>query len=350
LKPAASLLGTKRLIVVADGALEAIPFAALPDPSAEPGKAPPLLTRHEIVQLPSASILATLRRELADRLPAPRRIAVLADPVFTSDDPRLQGAAGKVAGTAPRAEAPGWDLERSARDLGLPRLPRLPSTGDEAKVIRDLVPEGLRFEALGFLASRATVLSGELRRYRVLHFATHGLLNPKHPELSGLVLSLFDQQGQPQDGFLRAHEICQLNLPAELVVLSACQTGLGDEVQGEGLIGLTRSFMYAGAPRVLVSLWNVSDRGTAELMKRFYQALLHESLPPAAALRKAQLSMLAEEPWSAPYYWAPFVFQGEWRLGTGTSDGGIEKQASGSQTGGLSDDDMPPPRHRKPPQ
>jgi CHAT domain-containing protein len=127
------------------------------------------------------------------------------------------------------------------------------------------------------------------------------------------VLSLVDEQGKPQDGFLRVHEIYNLNLPAELVVLSACQTGLGKEIKGEGLVGLTRGFMYAGARRVVVSLWNVNDKATAELMQRFYRGILKGNQTPAAALRTAQTEMWRQKQWHSPYYWAAFVQQGEWK-------------------------------------
>lgn len=156
-------------------------------------------------------------------------------------------------------------------------------------------------------------MSEQLGQYRIIHFATHGLLNSQHPELSGVVLSLVDERGQPQDGFLRSHEVYNLKLNADLVVLSGCQTALGKNVKGEGLIGLTRGFMYAGAPRVVASLWRVPDKPTAELMKRFYKGMLAEGLRPAAALRAAQIEMWKEKRWSAPYYWAAFVFQGEWK-------------------------------------
>jgi len=168
-------------------------------------------------------------------------------------------------------------------------------------------------KALDFRANRKLVMSDELSQYRVIHFATHGLLDSKHPELSGLVLSLVDESGRPQDGFLRLHEIYNLRLNAELVVLSACQTALGKEVKGEGLIGLTRGFMYAGTPRVMASLWQVDDAATAQLMKRFYRGISQEKLPPAAALRAAQIEMLKRKHWESPYYWGAFVLQGEWR-------------------------------------
>ncbi len=144
----------------------------------------------------------------------------------------------------------------------------------------------------------------------MLHFASHALLNEKNPELSGIVLSLYNQQGRPQDGLLRSHEIYNLKLGADLVVLSACQTALGKEVRGEGLIGMLRGFMYAGAPRLVVSLWKVDDLATAELMSHFYCGMLRENLRPAAALRAAQAKMAQRRD---PYYWAGFILQGEWR-------------------------------------
>jgi CHAT domain-containing protein len=168
-------------------------------------------------------------------------------------------------------------------------------------------------QVFDFAASRAIATSPQLSQYRIVHFATHGILNSKNPELSGVVLSLVDDKGTVENGFLRLHDIFNLNLPAELVVLSACKTGLGQEVKGEGLVGLTRGFMYAGAPRVLVSLWNVDDEGTSELMSRFYKKMLQEGQKPTAALRAAQIEMLQETKWKAPYYWAAFVLQGEWK-------------------------------------
>jgi len=169
------------------------------------------------------------------------------------------------------------------------------------------------FKAVGFSASRATVEKGGLDRYRNVHFATHGVLNSRHPELSGLVLSLYNEKGEGQDGFLRLNDIYNLRLNADLVVLSACGTALGKEIRGEGLVGLTRGFMYAGASRVLASLWSVEDRATAELMESFYRGMLREKLTPAAALRKAQLEMAQDPRYKSPYYWAGFSLQGEWR-------------------------------------
>ncbi len=205
-------------------------------------------------------------------------------------------------------------LERAIRSVnGDGALRRLLFSRDEAEAILTVAPQSLGLKALDFQANRRLAMSDELSQYRVIHFATHGLLDSKHPELSGLVLSLVDEAGRPQDGFLRLHEIYNLRLNADLVVLSACQTGLGKEVRGEGLIGLTRGFMYAGAPRVIASLWQVDDAATAELMKRFYRVMIQEKLPPAAALRAAQIAMMKKKHWQSPYYWGAFVLQGEWR-------------------------------------
>jgi CHAT domain-containing protein/Tfp pilus assembly protein PilF len=332
LGPVASQLGKKRLAIVADGALQYIPFAALPAPSpgsdegrnsgAEPQ---PLFVEHEIVSLPSASTLATLRRETAGRKPAEKSLAVLADPVFTDDDTRVRRDAGK-AGAKEKTRSADSDetdifslrMMRSGRETGVidaeAGFGRLLGTRREAAAISALVPERERMQALDFEASRTTALRPELGEYRIVHFATHGMLNNIHPELSGIVLSLVDKEGHSQDGFLRLQDIYNLKLSAELVVLSACQTGLGKEIKGEGLIGLARGFMYAGAPRIVASLWKVDDRATSELMKRFYQGMLGpEALSPAGALRQAQLSIWKQKQWREPYYWAAFVLQGEWK-------------------------------------
>ncbi len=179
-------------------------------------------------------------------------------------------------------------------------------------MILKLAPAGKSMRAVDFQASRATATSPELAQYRIIHFATHGLLNSEHPELSGLVLSLVDEHGRRQDGFLQLTDIYNLNLPADMVVLSACETGLGKEVKGEGLVGITRGFMYAGASRVLASLWNVDDATTAHLMGTFYKGIFKDNLQPGAALQRAQVEMWKQKRWSSPYYWAGFVLQRQW--------------------------------------
>lgn len=336
----------KRLVVVAPEALEYIPFAVLPMPNgqqqdkstlAASSQPQPLITQYEIVNLPSASALAALRRETNGRKPAEKQVAVLADPVFTPTDSRLLNAAKKPtsqdvianvrsasemaadvpapAGQTPETVNP--SLMRSIEDVFSDKVregfARLPFSREEAESIASFAAKDSLMKAVDFQANRAMATNGELSRYQIVHFATHGLLNSQHPELSGLVLSLVDENGKSQDGFLRMQEIYNLNLPAELVVLSACQTGLGKEIKGEGLVGLTRGFMYAGAQRVIASLWKVDDLATAQLMKSFYRGMLKDGLKPAAALRAAQLEMLKQKNWSSPFFWAAFTIQGEWK-------------------------------------
>jgi CHAT domain-containing protein/Flp pilus assembly protein TadD len=316
LSPVASVLGQKRLIIVSDGVLQYLPFAALPAPDTlGKGNNPvPLIVKHEIVNLPSASTLAVIRQDTKGRKVAPLTVAVLADPVFSAKDERVKTSVGAVASLPlqPVNQVNTLALNRAAREVGA-TFDRLPYTRTEAQSILQLASAADVMPAFDFAASFATATSPQLSQYRIVHFATHGLLDSVHPELSGVVLSLVDEQGKPQNGFLRLQDIFNLNLPAELVVLSACETGLGQDVKGEGLVGLTRGFMYAGSPRVLVSLWSVNDRGTSELMSRFYKKMLQEKLQPAAALRAAQIEMLHNPQWKSPYYWAAFTLQGEWR-------------------------------------
>jgi len=309
LAPAARLLADRRLLVVSDGALQYVPFEALPDPAAK--AASYLVEQHEVVSLPSASVLSVLRRQSALRPPPKRTLAALGDPVFQADDDRVARKKAP-AGTAPHP-APRHDL--ASRDCSSQTFHRLLFSGEEVKEIAKLVsPRQNVLAALGFDASLPLVTSGRLSQYGLLHFATHGCVDNRHPELSGLVFSQVDPQGRPREGILWLKDIYGLNLNADLVVLSACQTALGKEIQGEGLVGLTRGFLYAGSSRVLASLWKVDDRATAQLMKRFYGSLLgREPQRAAAALRQAQLAMMQDPRWRSPYYWAAFSLQGEWR-------------------------------------
>ena len=287
LKPAAAHLDAETLAIVPDGALHLIPFAALPDPRSRPEEREPLVSGYQIVNLPSASTLPLLR-DRAGRRAAPRQLAVLADPVFSPEDPR-------VSQPGPSTLQP---------------FPRLPFSEKEAEAILSLVPRQNRLAALGFAANRRAVLDGLLDNYRFIHFATHGLTSGPLKD-SGLVLSSIDENGKIQEPILRDSEVSQLNLAADLVVLSACGTQ-----SSEGMTALARSFLDAGASRVLVSSWSVSDRATARFMTYFYRKLLVEKHSPAAALRKAQESMRAEPSWASPYYWASFAIQGDWRWET----------------------------------
>ncbi len=310
LGPVAERLGQRRLVVVGDGALHYLPFAALPAPAADAAAALPLIAEHEILALPSASVLAEQRRERREHRSAPGSVAVFADPVFQARDTRVRrpasaatsaAAAPDPAGTRPAGEGAGRSFQR------------LPWSRREAEAITKLAPAGSALLALDFRASRATALGEDLARYRIVHFATHGVIDAETPALSGLALSMVDEDGRPQEGFLSLSDLHNLRLDADLVVLSGCETALGREVRGEGLLGLTRGFLYAGAERVVASLWPIEDRGTAELMSRLYRELLAGGRTPAAALRAAQLALRENRRWHDPYYWAGFVLQGDWR-------------------------------------
>ncbi|HKG22339.1 MAG TPA: CHAT domain-containing protein, partial [Blastocatellia bacterium] len=330
LGPVASQLGTRRLVIVPEGALQYVPFESLPAPAG--GSPRPLMADHEISYLASASVLAALRKEAPKRKPAERGVAVFADPVYEPDDPRVEGAKlarkkrdepapKELAGEADPQEKHGQgeigSIPRSAPDSVTGgtefQMGRLSQSGEEGRAIRALAPGTKSLLVTGLSANRKLAESDELSRYRIIHFAAHGILDNKNPELSGIVLSLVDEKGRPQDGFLRLHDIYNLKLTADLVVLSACDTGLGKNIRGEGLVGLTRGFMYAGAPRVIASLWKVHDEATAFLMSIFYRNMLKEGMKASAALRSAKVEMSKQKRWSAPYYWAAFVLQGDWK-------------------------------------
>ena len=321
IEPVASLLGDKRLLVVADGALNYIPFEALIKNSegADYASLNYLVRTNEIVYAPSASVIGAIRAQ--SRVLPDKKILVVADPVFNANDPRAKGA------TAPQASGEtrglGLALSSAVSDIdvgsaGPPpasfQLARLSGTRIEAEEIDKIARAGGSQPDIwiDLNASEDNLRNRDVTHYRVLHVATHGLLDASRPQFTGVVLSLVGNKAN--DGFLRTDEIFNLKLGNSLVMLSACETGLGKEKRGEGVIGLTRAFMYAGAPTVGVSLWSVADKSTAELMTDFYKRLLASSpQPPASAMREAQLAMITGKKYSAPFYWAPFVLEGEWK-------------------------------------
>ena len=318
LGPVAQQLGgpwrTKRLAIVASEALEYLSLAALP----VPGSNRPLVETHEIVYLPSASALGAVRSRAATARRTAPHMAIVADPVFDLADPRLPRNQRRAAasGTARAPLSP--MLARAVRGFALDtpldrRLSRLTFSRLEASAIARLLPAPQVRLATGFAASREAVTTAALGTADIVHLATHGLVSTSQPALTGLVVSLVDSRGRARDGFVRLSDVYNLRLAADLVVLSACHTALGTEVRGEGLVGLTRGFMYAGARRVVASLWAVDDSATAELMSRFYRGLLRDRLPAAAALRAAQRELASRPQWAAPYYWAGFVLQGDWQ-------------------------------------
>lgn len=319
LKPALPQLKFKRIVIIADGVLQYLPFAALPTPG---NAARPLILDHEVINLPSASVLAVQRQRPTNRELPTLGLALFADPVFDRDDERvaraakqnfLHTAANRTTTSVAKGEA--GEVSQALRDVGLGingRIPRLSFSRVEADAILAVTQSIQPLGALDFDASRKRATTEDLSKYRYLHFATHGILNSEHPELSGLVFSMVDEKGKPQNGFLKLVDIYGLNLKADLVVLSACQTALGEDVRGEGLIGLTRGFMNAGALRIVASLWRVDDAATAELMSQFYREMFVNRKSAAAALRSAQIHVSEQKRWRSPYYWAAFTIQGDW--------------------------------------
>lgn len=301
LEPLAPLLTKRRLVIVAPGALALVPFGALPVGPHVEGVA-----RHEIVFLPSATVLAAFRAIDATRPAVSNAVAVFADPVYERDDPRVTARLSQAAPSTTGAASGGW-----SRGGGV-SLARLPFSGREAAAIRRYAPSA-PLTIVGLSATRERAMAPDLATYRILHFAAHGVLHADVPNLSGIALSLIDARGRPRNGFLMLPDIYELTLNAELVVLSSCETFLGKEIRGEGQIGVSRGFMYAGAARVVSSLWRVDDEATAALMDAFYRRVLRDNVAPAAALRAAQLEIRGTPRWRAPFYWAGFTLQGDWR-------------------------------------
>jgi CHAT domain-containing protein len=305
LRPVANELTASRLIIVADGALNYIPFQLLPNPSANNE---PLVAKYEVINAPSASILGQLRQEKQHRGPRTKVLAAFGDPVFDSNYAQYKESAANEL-RAQRGER-GVELEADSLDPSV--IQPLAYTKFELNNLSAIAGSGA-FVARGFAASREMLSRTNLSKYAILHFATHGVLNPDKPEKSGFFLSTVDPAGHRQDGFIDMQDVYRLNAPVDLVVLSACRTGLGQEVRGEGLIGLTRGFMFAGASSVVSSLWKVDDEATAELMKYFYTNMLQKDMRPAEALRAAQNTLRQNPNWRSPHFWAGFTLQGEFK-------------------------------------
>jgi CHAT domain-containing protein len=322
-EPAATVFGDKRLLIVADGALNYVPFEALVKNTegAEYAALNYLVKTNEIVYSPSASVVAAIRGSsptVREGAASGRRTLILADPIFSADDPRVRFGGLQVTadsrGLGLGLESAINDVTDSAPPAGGLRLARLVGTRTEAEEIGKIAKAngGQPDLWIDLNASEDNVRSRDMNNYRVIHVATHGLLDAQRPQFTGVVLSLVGNKAN--DGFLRTDEIFNLRMNPSLVMLSACETGLGKEKRGEGVIGLTRAFMYAGAPTVGVSLWSVADKSTAELMTDFYKRYLGATpVPASSAMRDAQLAMITGKKYSAPFYWAPFVLVGEWK-------------------------------------
>jgi len=319
-EPVADQLANKTLLLVPDGALRYIPFDALPVPIAKNAAPGPeslsnltLLDTNEIVEAASMSTLVAIRSARTAKPSSGKLVAVLADPVFSRNDDRVQPGgvyAAKVqAQSSQSTEEP---VTRSPDEEIRGGFARLVHASEEADAISAAAPRGSSFVAKGFDASRETAMSPEIGEYQIVHFATHGLLNSQQPEMSGIVLTMVDRNGGEKNGLMPLYDIYSLELSAELTVLSACQTALGKDVKGEGFVGLTHSFISAGSKSVIASLWKVDDRATAELMSRLYDSMLKKGMTPSAALRAAKLEIKRQPQWNAPYFWAGFVLQGDY--------------------------------------
>ena len=313
---AGALGGRRRVIVVADGALNYVPFQLLPDPAAG---GEPLVAAREVVNAPSASTLGQLREETSRRRAHAKTLAAFGDPVFASNYAARKGTGdGAEVAALRRAGAAGWGHALRGIEVGEDSFD--PATirplffaGEELQNLREVAAGHEALVASGFGATRERLQATDLSEYAILHFATHGRLNPKQPENSGLMLSTVDEEGRERAGLVTLRDVYGLRAPVGLVVLSACQTALGKEVAGEGIVGLTRGFMYAGASGVVSSLWKVDDEAAAELMKRFYANMLREGMTPAEALRAAQNSIRQVPEWRSPHHWAAFTLHGEYR-------------------------------------
>ena len=302
LLPHMHLAEDSRVVIVASGILQSLPFGALPVDGCEQKDERPLMAAYEIVNAPSISVVAAAGTG-ASAQTFNGDVAILADPVFSAADARVANHV-KAHGRAASPSA----LQSALRDVGFgTELPRLRATREEAEAISAALPSARLLVAMDFNANLHTALSQEMDQYRIWHFATHGLLDSKSPDLSGIVFSLVDQQGHPTPGYLKMQDIYGMSIRTDLIVLSACNSGLGEEVDGEGTVGLSYAFLHAGAKQVISTLWNIDDRASSELMAQFYRALLTDHLTPSAALRRAQMAMLKTKSNANAFYWAGYV-------------------------------------------
>lgn len=291
-------ISNKRLVIVAESVLQYLPFSALPSLK---NQANVLANEHEIVILPSASVLARIRENSNQTKTFDKTIAIFADPVFDNKDARIK----QSNSTANPKFSVNPNFEQ--------KLPRLLASRQEALNISNLVNQKNLQLLTDFEANIENLAEENLSEYRILHFATHGILDVSKPADSGLVLSLFDENGKEKNGFLSLDKIYNLNISSELVVLSACQTALGKDIRGEGLIGLSRGFLYAGSSQIVASLWKVDDFATAEFMKHFYHFHLEKNMPASSALQQAKLEMMKIPRYKSPFYWSAFTILGDWK-------------------------------------
>jgi CHAT domain-containing protein len=269
-----------------------------------------LIENFAIVYAPSASALEAIKTSNPQMPEWPKTFLAFGDPISPTHAPLASSpAAEHMSHEAPASDATAAAVLDGYAESGF-SLTRLPYAREEVLSISNLYPAAQRRIYLGEQAKEETVKSEKLDQYRYIHFATHSFIDDTVPGRSGILFSR--DADSHEDGVLQTGEIMRLKLNADLVTLSACSTGLGKLMNGEGILGLTRAFFYSGARNVAVSLWDVNDSATSALMKAFYENL-NRGLPKREALRQAKLGLLhSRNPtWRHPYFWAPFVLVGE---------------------------------------
>ena len=303
----AGKLLNKRLIIIPDGKLHYFPIAALPLPHSTDNL--PILLTNETVYEPSAATLALLMRNSEKISTAPKNLLIFSDPIFSDQDARISA----VAETTNQSATDSLHKETFRFAESLTSLGRLNASQDEADAIIGIIGASESTALSGAAATRERALDASVSDYKIIHFATHGLINEQRPELSGIVLSQVDQNGQNRNGVVRLQDIYAMNLSADAVILSACNTGIGKEVKGEGLLSLNNAFLQAGAKSVVSSLWKVDDYAAQELMKNFYQELSSGTVTTSEALRRAQIKMQHNPRYKSPFYWAAFKLEGDFQ-------------------------------------
>lgn len=308
-------LAGKQLIVVADGKLNYFPISALPLPTSQTDE--PLLISNPVIYEPSASVLSRLVKSNKQKHSVSKDLLIFSDPVFSQSDSRFSNE--------PVSKISSIVDSNSTADLhvvdSLHEFPRLPESKIEAESISQIIGSSSSESFTGFDATRDKFLNSDLSRYKVIHFATHGLIDENRPELSGIVFSRFGKDSQKLEEFVRLNDIYGLRVRADLVVLSACETGVGKDIKGEGLMSLNNAFLQVGAKTVLSTLWKVDDSATLEFMKIFYGIMANENLTAASALHKTKIKMRETGRFRSPYYWAAFIIQGDFQQKPNYSNG-----------------------------
>jgi len=294
------IAGKRTLVLALDGALHYVPFATLR--VANGATSAFLVERHDLAVTPSIGMFLAREAPRGRQQPT-REMLLVADPVYETNDARLASPPERVASTGP-PRIPPMLLVRGGERGGA--LPRLPSTAQEAATIAALLPKAGIDRLEGFTATRDRFLTAGLERYRFIHVASHAVNDAEIPQASALVLSTVDARSRAVDGRVLAADFVNVQLNAEVVVLSACDTALGKSVAGEGLIGLQYVVLARGAQSVVSSLWPVIDQASADLMSQFYTSHLRRGASLPSALSEAMRSMLAGR-FKDPGVWGAFT-------------------------------------------